>query len=133
MLVMAYPGFEYLKYIPINYDDYKDINDLPIRDDIIDHIPIDKLPEFASRLMFATFPSREGKCKFFYKFIIYYLTDAKFREITDKYSFSFVGGDYIGAYKNSDIATREGFRIKKTRPDAGIFICFVRIPIWGTE
>jgi len=112
-------------YIPIDYNLYPNLNDLPER--TIDfRTNMEGLPEFITMIFKAAFIKPEGKKVFFLKCGIYYATDPEFRRLTYNYTFLFLDGLYYGAYPSEDEALTVGFSIKeRDGVNYPMFICSV--------
>ena len=120
-------------YVPVNYDLYEDVNDLPLRMDD-GNVSINKSPEWMKRIIGDTCVSLEGKIMFMRRFGIYYLTDPNFRELTQKYSFLFFEREYIGVYPSERDAYFEGTKLRdKTQTHGMIYLPYVGIRIDGYE
>ena len=126
--------YNFFKYIPVDYSQYKDINDLPKRMDECNDAPFENLPDFIRSLLLATCTNSKGKEDFFRKFAIYYLSDSQFRKLTDHYSFLFIDGNYKGAFPTFGECVQNGEKIKnKILRNVTIFIASVHIPMKGIE
>ena len=105
--------YNFFKYIPVDYSQYKDINNLPKRMDECNDAPFENLPQFIRLILLGTCTTSKGKEDFFRRFGIYYLSDRQFRKLTDHYSFLFIEGNYKGAYSSFEECIQKGEALKK--------------------
>jgi hypothetical protein len=69
-------------------------------------IDSDELPKFVHCIFRDFSITYEAKVSFVKKFLITYLTDDEFRQKVDGWIFMFVKGEYIGVFKNEDMAMK---------------------------
>ena len=106
-------------YKPINYDNYTDVNELPIREDEGRDVIGKDMPDFMRGILGDTCISDNGKITFMRRFGIYYLTDPDFRTLTQKYVFLFFDREYAGAYPSENEAYSMGRSLREIKNKRG--------------
>ncbi len=119
--------YTFFPYIPTNYSEYPNINDLPKRFDDVTEAPTFGIPEFMENILLATNIKNLGLIRFYQKFGIRYLSDSTFRKISDNSIFLFLDGYYIGAFKSRNDAFEEGKRLKELSGDDTLLIYITAI------
>ncbi len=116
----------------IDYSIYEDLNDIPQKTKK-DNIIIDPktLPSWMISVADNVIISREARANCVYRIILNYLESEQLRKLTRRYEILFVGGEYVGIYKNTETAIEKWRKVKKG--DETFFIIPMYEDIVGME
>ena len=112
----------------IDYSLYEDLNDIPEKgpeDDF--EIDTDLLPEWVIDVNENISISKSARFDCLYKFILSYLESEQLQKITKNYVLLFVNREYVGVYKNEEIAYNSGYELRGKRGKFTIITMYYEI------